>query len=339
MNNLKGLSVITGNIYIYTINYSYDNKEIIEGGEELMLDLSIKIFVRAVERGNFSQVAEEFFMSQPAVSNQIKNLEERFNVRLFDRHKKGVTPTQVGWMMYTYAKRMINLSNEVETKICDLTDEYEGRLVLGASSSVGEYLIPKMVGEFKKNYPKVLVQLNITNRSSVIESLLNYSIDLGLIAGNIENGRIITIKFMLDELYLICSSEHPWSKRKSIDIEEITTTPIILREAGSQTRDLVLRTLEKFKINYSDLDVFAEFNNFEAIKLAVELSSAVTIISQWACLKEFKLGTLKKVNINNLSITREINFIRRKREAFAPAVKKFIKYSQSNKKDVLNQFE
>jgi DNA-binding transcriptional LysR family regulator len=301
-----------------------------------MVDLSIKIFVRAVEMGNFSQVAEEFYMSQPAVSNQIKKLEERFKVRLFERHKKGVTPTQVGRMMYSYSKRMINISNEVKAKICDLTDVYDGRLVIGASSSVGEYLIPKMVGRFKKSFPQVLVQLNITNRNSVIESLLNYNIDLGLIAGTIQNERIITIKFILDELYLLCSSEHPWIKRESIDIEEITSSPIILREAGSQTRDLILKTLGKHKIKYNNLNVFAEFNNFEAIKSAVESnSSVVTIISQWACLKELKLGTLKRVKINNFSIIREINFIRRKREAFGPAAMKFIKYSKLSKNDIL----
>ncbi|MFH1563886.1 MAG: selenium metabolism-associated LysR family transcriptional regulator [Nitrospirota bacterium] len=275
-----------------------------------MLDsFSLRTFYTLSNEKSFSNTANILCLSQPAISHQIHILEESLETRLFDRIKGEVSLTPAGEILLKYAWDILDLYQKAEKEIADLTQASHGRLVIGASTTIGQYFLPTILCRFKELYPKFEIFLTNANTKEIAAQLLNNLIDLGLVEGPVQHRDILVEKFIEDELVVIASLKHHWQEGKEIEQDEFKKEPIILREQGSGTRKVIEDILAKAKIKLSDLNVKMELGSSEAIKSAVEAGLGIGIISQCAVLKEKKLNILKILQINGLRFERDFTII------------------------------
>ncbi|CEP67020.1 Transcription regulator HTH, LysR [Moorella glycerini] len=274
-----------------------------------MYDPRLKTFVTVATLKSFSRAARILFLSQPTVSLQIQSLEEQYGLPLLNREGKEITLTQAGELLYQYASEIIGLSLEAETEIIKLTGRLKGKLVIGATMTIGEYVLPKIVGSFKQQYPEVEILMEVGNTERIVRLVNQGRFDLGIIEGPIKNYHLVKEKFMEDELVLIVPRGHPWTELEAVHFEELCNARLILREPGSGTRQVLVEALLSRGIKLSQLNVYMELGSTEAIKAAVEVNLGVSILSKMAIVKELRLGSLQTVAIKNLRIMRTFDFI------------------------------
>lgn len=265
----------------------------------------LQIFNNVSQTRSMSETARQLFMTQPAVSQTISELEEQLDVKLFDRMNKKLVPTDAGEALYAYSKRILILIEEAENTIKDFASMKLGKLRLGASTTIGIYLLPKIVGEFKKKHANVETCFNIDNTSVVEKMILDHQIDIGLVEGIVHSQEIRVEPLFYDELYLICSPSHRWAKanRQSVTVEELSREPLIQRERGSGTREVVENELRQHQVAYQ---IHHVLNNTEAIKKAVEADIGIAFVSKLAVQEEIRSGRLVRIEVEGVTMTREL---------------------------------
>ncbi len=270
---------------------------------------SLKTFHTLANERSFSNTARILCLTQPAVSHQIHIMEDYLKTRLFDRVKGDVSLTPAGEILYKYAQEILELYHQAEKEISELTESVQGRLVIGASTTIGQYLLPVILGKFKDCHPNIDIFLTNANTRDISAQLLNNLIDLGLVEGPADHKDIIVERFMEDELVVIAPARHHWQDGCEIDIDEVRQEPIILREQGSGTRKAIEDALSKAGIKLTDLNIKMELGSSESIKAAVEAGLGISIISQWTVLKEKKLGSLKVLRLKGIKLNRDFAVI------------------------------
>lgn len=270
---------------------------------------SLKTFYTLANERSFSNTARILCLTQPAVSHQIHIMEDYLKTRLFDRFKGDVSLTPSGEILFRYAQDILELYQQAEKEISELTESMQGRLVIGASTTIGQYLLPVILGKFKDCHPNIDVFLTNANTRDISAQLLNNLIDLGLVEGPVEHKDIIMERFMEDELVIIAPTNHPWQDEKEIDIDDVRKESIILREQGSGTRKVIEDTLSIAGIRLTDLNIKMELGSSESIKAAVEAGLGISIISQWTVLKEKKLGSIKILRLKGIKFNRDFTVI------------------------------
>ena len=270
---------------------------------------SLKTFHTLANERSFSNTARILCLTQPAVSHQIHIMEDYLKTRLFDRVKGDVSLTPAGEILFKYAQEILELYHQAEKEISELTESMQGRLVIGASTTIGQYLLPVILGKFKDCHPNIDVFLTNANTRDISAQLLNNLIDLGLVEGPVEHKDIIVEKFMEDELVVIAPARHHWQDESEIDIDDVRQETIILREQGSGTRKAIEDSLSIAGIKLTDLNIKMELGSSESIKAAVEAGLGISIISQWTVLKEKKLGSLKILHLKGIKLNRNFAVI------------------------------
>ncbi|GHH99307.1 selenium metabolism-associated LysR family transcriptional regulator [Neobacillus kokaensis] len=282
----------------------------------------LKVFFTAATKKNFSETAKVLHLSQPSVSLHIKHLEEYLNTTLFDRSTKKMELTHAGTILFSYAEQLIQLVNQVEKDISLLSETIHGDLRLGASLTIGEYLLPYYLGDFIKQYPEVNLSLKVDNSFQIIEKLMDGKIDLGFIEASIPRKEIDSLPFLEDELVIISSTRvgvpHPCLEEEEIEPEMLFTLPFIAREHGSGTRQVLETNLLKHQLEFEHLNIIMELENTESIKSAVESGLGVGIISKTTIQKELNLGLLKQTRIKGIPLKRFFYLIHRK-QVLSPA--------------------
>ena len=225
----------------------------------------LNIFCKVIELKSFSKAAKAIHLSQPTISSHIKDLEAHFDCRLIDRLSKEATPTKAGELLYGYAKRMLALRDETETALAEYNGKVRGRLVIGGSTIPGTYLMPQLIGDFKKEYPDVIVSLVIGDTDHIIESILNGSLELGIVGAKAETQKIIQKKFIEDEMRLIVPADHRWAGKKRVSLKQLVSEPFILRERGSGTLKSLQQSLIGLGNSIESLKVIAELGSTQAI--------------------------------------------------------------------------
>ncbi len=300
-----------------------------------MEDHKLKVFCTVAETRSFSKTSEIIHLTQPAVSLQIQALEEMYETKLFDRSSSKVTLTPAGEVLYKYAKEILALYTAAEKVIGELTGLVKGSITIGAGSTIGNYLLPNVITDFRKTHPKIKVHLFVGNMQRVIELLNSGNIHLGLIEGDVKRQKIVVEKLISDELLLIVPPHHPWSKRKEVSISELIEEPFILREAGSGTRQTIEKFLVRHGITPQSMKVSMVLGSTEAIKAAVENGLGVSIISRWAARKENKYGTLNMLSFKEEKMVRNFSLITYKNSVSSHAVEEFLTYIKSYPLDKL----
>jgi DNA-binding transcriptional LysR family regulator len=275
----------------------------------------LKVFRTVAEAMSFRKAAEMLHLSQPAVSQQIRALEEEARVRLFDRaggdgHGSQIALTEAGRVLLGYANRAAAVMAEAERALASLNHEVTGELRLGASTTVAQYLLPRILGAFLKQYPHVRMSVVSGNTEEIAEAVAEEKVALGIIEGPPMRRDVKTEPMAPDELVLIVSPSHMWAQRKgAIPVEDLGTVPLLLRERGSGSRRVVERALKDAGLPLKSLKVAMELDSTEAIISGVEAELGVGFVSRWAVGKVLRLGSVKVVKVQGLRIVREFSFV------------------------------
>ncbi len=291
-----------------------------------MEDHKLKVFCTVAETKSFSKTSEIIHLTQPAVSLQIQALEEVYETKLFDRSSSTVTLTPAGEMLYKYAKEILALYASAEKVIGEITGLVKGSISIGASSTIGNYVLPAVIADFKKNHLKIKVHLLVGNTKRVVELLNAGNVDLGLVEGEVTRQKMVVEKILSDELLLVVPSHHPWAKKRDISVSEITKEPFILREGGSGTRQMIEKFLGSHGIATQDLRISMILGSTEAIKQAVENGLGISILSRWAARKESKFGSLNTIRFKEQKMSRDFSLITNKGTVSSHAVDEFLTY-------------
>ncbi|WP_019911467.1 selenium metabolism-associated LysR family transcriptional regulator [Paenibacillus sp. HW567] len=265
----------------------------------------LHIFYTVSERGSFSAAAQTLHMTQPAVTMQVQALEDYFGTKLFDRSSKKIVLSEAGSTLLPFALRSIQLMRETDQAMSAFTHMLEGRLQLGASLTIGEYVLPRLLGPFGKEYPHISIMMKVMNTSQLMEEIHKHQLNFGLIEAPVAHPDMVIEPVMGDELKLIVPREHPLAGRNEVTLEEALSHPFVLREQGSGTRRVMEEQLLAKGLDPGAMRVVMELGSTGAVKSAVEAGLGITIISTSSVKHEVALGLLKIVNITDASFKRQ----------------------------------
>jgi DNA-binding transcriptional LysR family regulator len=263
-----------------------------------MADRRLQVFYTVAKVLSFTKAAETLHMTQPAVTFQVKQLEEFFNTRLFDRTHNKITLTDAGKIVYQYAEKILDHYEKMNSEVRELTGEVTGSLLIGASTTIAEYMLPSLLGAFKKQFEDVNIRLQVGNTDAIVAMVENNMIDLGVVEAPVYNKNLEVEVCRLDEMVLIVPPNHPLANRDKVSVEEIRKYPYISREEGSGSRSVIDHYIREQGLSYSDLNVVMEMGSPEAVKMAVEAEVGIAIVSRTTTVKELKLGSIKAITLD-----------------------------------------
>lgn len=260
-----------------------------------MADRRLQVFYTVAKQLSFTKAAELLFMTQPAVTFQVKQLEEHFNTRLFERSHGKIALTPAGDLALEFAERILNLSAEMETRVGEMTGQISGPLMIGASTTIAEYMLPRILGEFKARYPQVQARLTVANSETIENKVSDHTLDIGLIEAPSHHPHLVTEKCCDDELVVICAPSHALASHAVVTPAQLAEQPYVSREDGSGTRQVVDAYFREAGVPPEDLNIVMEMGSREAIKGTVEAGLGIAIVSSSTIVKEIKLGDLVAV--------------------------------------------
>ncbi|MFA9396635.1 MAG: LysR family transcriptional regulator [Clostridiaceae bacterium] len=288
-----------------------------------MKDIRLTTFITLSNLKSFTKTAQVLNMTQPAISQHIKHLEDIYGVKLIERNGKNLNLTEQGKILLKYAKRIEFEYRELEDTIKNknlLNQTYK----LGASMTIGGYVLPYILGEYKKIHKNIDILLEVKNTEEILANLLNGDLDFAFIEGPFDKNIFKHNKYKYDELVLALSPLNNLSNKSQVTIEDIIKGNLILRERGSGTRVIFENILNDRGYNMENIKKYMEIGSISAIKALVELNLGYTVISRETIKKELNLGTIIEVPIKNIKIFREFNFVYLKEKDF---INNFIEFS------------
>ncbi len=278
-----------------------------------MADRRLQVFFTVARLLSFTKAAETLHMTQPAVTFQVRQLEEHFNTRLFDRTHNRISLTEAGANVYEYAEKIFDLYAEMSNMIKEMTGEISGSLTIGASTTIAEYMLPSLLGDFRKKYDEVVIHLKVSNTEGIVSMVENNVIDLGVVEAPVGNKNLVVESCRNDKLVAIVPNNHPLASKPLIHVEELLDYPFICREEGSGTREVI----EDYVCNAhgcaDGLNVAMELGSPEAVKGAVEAGMGISIVSEATIAKEKKLGTLVAIDLDP-PMERPFSFVHQKQK-------------------------
>lgn len=283
----------------------------------------LQLFVTVAEQKSMTEAANQLYMTQPAVSQTIADLETELGVKLFDRVRRSLLLTEPGHIFFAYSKKMLLLLEEAKGAMNDFKQMKTGKLHIGTSTTVGIYLLPEIISSFKSKHTDVDISFMINNTKVIEDHIVNHQIDIGIVEGITESNDLVVVPYMEDELVLVCSSDHHWVKAgvKSIQIEQIQAEPIVFREEGSGTRNVIERLFLQHQLTVSPSHVL---NNTEAIKRIVAANIGVAFLSKAAVRDELNSGKLVEIIIEGVTVSRHFNIIFHKDKYKSPLFDVFL---------------
>lgn len=293
-----------------------------------MSDRRLQVFHTVAKLLSFTKAADSLHMTQPAVTFQIRQLEEQFETRLFDRAHNRVTLTDAGKRVFEYAENIFEQYAEMENAIREITGDISGSLVIGASTTVAEYMLPALLGDFKQQNPEVKMRLQVNNTDGIVSMVENNTIDLGVVEGPVNNKHLQVEVCRKDQLVAIVAPNHPLASRKKVSLSDVMKHPFICREVGSGTREVISEKLKAAGLERQSVSNALELGSPEAIKGAVEAGMGVSILSSVSVNKEIELGTLVAIPISP-KIQRNFSFVRQRNKFRAPAMEELLEFARS----------
>ena len=275
-----------------------------------MLDFRLQVFYTVAKRLNFTKASAELYISQPAVTKHIKELEAQFKVSLFERSgNKRILLTPAGEMLLQYAERLLEIYRELDYDMNLLVKQHSGVLRIGASTTVAQYIIPPILAQYHKKFKDIKVLLITGNTEEIELALLNKEIEFGIIEGISRNPQIRYEEYLNDELVLVSALNNPIIKKDVIKPEELPNYPLLLREPGSGTLDVIAHALKPHNLKLSDLQIEMQLGGTESIKSYLLHSNCLAFLSIHSILKELKNNECRIIDVKGLTIERPFNFI------------------------------
>lgn len=275
-----------------------------------MFDFRLKVFFVVAQRLNFTKASEELYISQPAVSKHIQEIESHYKVKLFDRKGTRIQLTRAGMILLQQVEKLNRIYQDIDTELSALNNIESGQLRIGASTTVAQYYLPKYIASFKKKYPGIKIVLTISNTEAVEHSLLEDKIDIGIVEGESKRKAIKYTSILKDEIVLCTRVGNPYLQKNRLKIEDLNTLPLVLRESGSGSLDVVFTALKKAGADPGKLSVEMELEHSESIKSYLMNSDAYAFLSIHSILRELKENELQIIDVKGLDIERYFYYIR-----------------------------
>jgi DNA-binding transcriptional LysR family regulator len=263
-----------------------------------MADRRLQVFHAVAKHLSFTKAGEALCMTQPAVTFQVRQLEEHFNTRLFDRAHGRISLTPAGAVAYAHAERILALTAELESRLRDMGGQVAGPLLIGASTTIADFLLPQILGEFKAAHPGVAPSLFAGNSETVQERLRDRALDIGFIEGETYLPALAGERLCSDELQVVCAPGHPLAGRKSVAAGALVEHAYLSREQGSGTREVIDHYLERAGIEPAALHVVMEASSPEALKGLVAAGMGIAIVPRVSVEKEVRLGLLARIPLS-----------------------------------------
>ena len=272
----------------------------------MLENFRIRVFRAVAHHLNFSRAAEELLLTQPAVTQQIKALEEEFGLPLFDRGGGRISLTAAGKALLPFAERIKTLTDEAQSAVAEACGQQAGELALGASQTIAQYLLPTLIASFRQAQPKVHVTARSGNSDQMLEALLAREVHLALLEGPEQRKDVHIEPFLQDRMVLVVPASHEWADQQ-IDVQTLAREPLLVREFGSGSRRVVEQALGEMGIRPRDLHISLELDSTEGLLNAVEAGLGVTFVSRWAVRNQLALGTLKLAKVRGLKLARQFS--------------------------------
>lgn len=294
-----------------------------------MDDFRLKVFVAAARTGSFTRAAEELFITQPAVSKHVSELEARFKVLLFERRGSRLELTAAGRIMLAHAEQLLDEYRRLQYEMGLCNSRTEGELRLGASTTIAQYLLPRILAGFAARFPEVKLQLLSGNSDQIEQALGEHRIDLGLVESVSRRQELVYEPFSPDELVLVARTGGARARIETVTPDELRRLPLVLREGGSGTLEVIRKALYRAGIRMQELNIVLRLGSTEGIKSFVRHSDALAIVSVIALRDELRDGSLRIVDIEGVAFEREFAFVHGGVEP-APLARSFMAYAHAH---------
>ncbi|MFT3823847.1 MAG: LysR family transcriptional regulator [Chitinophagaceae bacterium] len=275
----------------------------------MVFDFRLQVFHTVAKRLNFTKAAAELFITQPAVTKHIHELEHTFQTKLFERNGTKIKLTAAGETLLQYTEQLFAVYRNMEFEMNNLTQRRGGKLRIGASTTVAQYVLPPVLAAFHKKFPEVQVTLTTRNTEETEQALQHKEIDLGIIEGHSKNTSFKYVEFVKDELVLVAGMHHPLTQKGVLKPESLKTIPLLLREPGSGTLEVLAHALKPLGIKISQLRNEMQLSSTESMKLYLQHSDSMAFLSRHAIAKELRYNECRIIEVKGLKVERSFNFI------------------------------
>jgi DNA-binding transcriptional LysR family regulator len=272
----------------------------------------LRVLKAVATEKNFTKAAAVLYVSQPSLSKQIKTLEKNLDLLLINRERNKISLTENGKLLLQYSERILALCEESCRALIDLKNGDRGNLTVGASQTIGTYLMPRILGLFAQNYPQITLKVQVNSSRIIAKKIINREIDIAIVGGEISDDleKNLTIQpFVSDELSLIISKSHPFAKKNKINKEDLYSLDFITLNSNSTIKKFIDNILIQNQIETKQLKTILQLNSIEGIKTAVSLGLGAAFVSSSAIEKELKLKTIGVIIIENIKITRKLSIV------------------------------
>jgi DNA-binding transcriptional LysR family regulator len=282
-----------------------------------MFDFRLQVFHKVAKRLNFTKAAEELFITQPAVSKHIKEIESFLKIKLFERNGSKIKLTPAGIILLSHTEKLFEIYRDLEFELNTVTQKFNGKLRIGASTTIAQYVLPQMLARFHEKFDQLTISLVANNTEQIEIALQNNEIDLGIIEGKSKKSYLKYTQFVKDEIVLVANSNNPLSKKQSITTDELKNIPLLVREQGSGTLEVIAHHLKPLSIKISDLNIEMQLGSTESIKNYILHSNCMAFLSVHSIFKELKENKYSIIDIKDFSIERNFYFIQQQGQAEA----------------------
>ncbi len=289
----------------------------------------LKIFVSVVDNKSFSKASEAINLSQPTVSSHIKELEDYFNCRLLDRLGKITEPTKAGSILYSHAKKILELRDQTESTMHDFLGKAKGNLLIGGSTIPSGFIFPELIGPFSKKFPDICIELIAGDTLQIVQAISKGNIELGVVGAKIDDTNIEQKQLITDQMKLIVPSDHKWADRNSVNASELFKENFIAREKGSGTWKSILHSLKESGFDSSKLNTTVTMGNTISVIQGILHHVGISILSTIAVQDEIRKGRLNALSVKGVDLNRYFYLTLHKRRTISPIGLKFIEFITS----------
>jgi DNA-binding transcriptional LysR family regulator len=295
----------------------------------------LETFCRVAELKSFSKAADDLFLTQPTVSGHILSLERSLSLRLFDRTGREVRLTKAGEVFLRYASKIISSRKDLLNALSEFSQGIRGELSLGASTIPGEYLLPKLIGDFKRDHPHFTLSLKIADTKEIVQWVLQGDVEFGMIGGKLNHNLLHYEKYEGDEIIVVAPFGHILTKKRKVDLSDLLKEPWITREEGSGTQMAVEKTLRKKGKSLKQFNGTIEMGSTSSVKEGVKAGLGLAFISEKAVEEELKKGLLSQVHIEGIDpILRQFYIVSHRGRTISPIGTHFLRFLHRNREEM-----
>ena len=294
----------------------------------------LETFCRVADLKSFSKAADDLFLTQPTVSGHILSLEQSLSLRLFDRTSREVRLTKAGEVFLKYASKILSFRKDLLNALSEFSQGIKGELSLGASTIPGEYLLPKLMGDFKREHPHFIISLKIADTKEIVQYVLQDNVEFGIIGAKLNHPSLHYEKYEEDEIIVVAPSDHPLTRKKKVNLEELLKEPWIIREEGSGTQMAIEKALRKKGKSLKQFNVVMEMGSTSSVKEGVKAKLGLTFISRRATEEELNQGFLSRIDVEGIGlISRQIYIVSHRGRTLSPIGMQFLRFLKRKKEE------